>query len=248
MSWPYIVFGPDGAHFGDHAQQRHNLGTVLMLPDGRRYRYTEVGGTNIATARLVQSEPVTAAWDELVTAAAAVGARVINITTGATLIAAGDLDEGYANIEDDAGEGHLYKLDIGQAAIAATTAGDIFLAPGNGLVVALTAATTTGVSKNAYKDVVIAPTTLTARVMGCLTNAINANRFGWAQTSGPASVLTDGTVGIGQSVMPSNGTAGAVEAWGLTEAAPPTEITPVVGHVMELAATTEESLIYLMLD
>ena len=246
MSFPTVIFGAEHTVYATTAARRYPFGTLLVTQDGRKFRYAENAGTAIAAGRLAQSAIPGANFDELVSAAAAVGAKVITVTTGATAISADDFFMGYLNVEDDTGEGHLYHLDS-HLAIATTTAGDMNLFP-PGVRVATVAATTVGLTKHYLKDIVIHDSVPTAMLAGVPPSTLAADNFGWVQRGGPASVLTDGTVVIGFSVMASNGTDGAVEAWGLAEAAPPTEIGPLCGWVMEVAATTEHSLIYLKLE
>ena len=61
---------------------------------------------------MIQSEVPGANFDELaLPAAVIVGDRTFNITNGVTTIALGDFDEGYLNVEDDAGEGRVYQIE-----------------------------------------------------------------------------------------------------------------------------------------
>lgn len=246
MSFPNVLFGTEGEQFNDYADQRWPLGTKLILQDGREFRFAEVGGTNIATARLCQAEVPGANFDELaIPSAVAAGTRSFDVTNGATTIALGDFNEGYLNVEDDAGEGHLYKIKSHEAEGAGSAAFEVTLANPNGVIVAFTTSTTVGISKNPFKDVIIHPSPNTAALVGVTTNAISADRFGWLQVKGPASVLADGTLAIGDSVMASDAVDGAVEDWILTEGTPNTEITPSVGQVAEVAADTEQALVVL---
>lgn len=225
------------------ALKRHRLGCLALTADGRIFRRGEVGGTNIATARLTQSEVPDANMDELVIPTArAINDRTITATLGATNPADNDFAQGYLNVEDDAGEGHLYSIESETDDGTTIT---LELEGGHGLVVALTTASTVGIWKNPWRDIIIHPSPPTASLTGVTPRAHAASRDGWFQVGGLASVLIDGTVVIGFSVMASNGTDGAVEAFGLTEAAPNTEIAVNVGTVHEVAATTEEGTIML---
>jgi hypothetical protein len=220
--------------------KRHRLGSLGISADGRLFRYGLVGGTTIAAGKLTQSEVPASTSDELaVAAAAAIGSRAPTVTVDLT---DGDLIDGYMNIEDDTGEGHLYSIKNNTDDGTTTT---VTLADGHGLVVAITTVTTVGLWQNPWKDLVIQPSPPTAMVTGVTPRSMTTLYYGWIQTGGLCSVLIDGTVVIAAQVMPSNGTDGAVEAWGLTDGTPNVEITPQIGVVHEVAATTEHGTIWL---
>ena len=247
-NYSHVVNAKEGEQFNTYTTERWPVGTIMELTDGRRYRFGSAGGSNLAVGKLCQSEVPEAAWDELVMpGATVVGDKSITITNGATTITKDELKGGYLNIEDDTGEGHLYKI-LGNDAELAGSAALVVRIAAPGIVVATTTATTVGVLKNPWRDVIIHPSPPTANLIGVPAVAIATTRYGWFQTRGPASILIDGTVVIGFSVMPSNAVDGAVEAWGLAEAAPPTEIGFACGRVIEVAATTEYGLIDLHLE
>ena len=247
MAFPVILFGPDGVQYTTNAARQWPLGTRLYLPDGRIFAYAENGATAMVAGNLYQSEVPGANFDDLAVAATAAGAVLVTVTNGVTAIAANDFDGGYMVVQDDVGEGFVYGLR-NHAAIAASVAGDINLQTGVSIQVAFTTATTILLVKNEFKGVIIHPSPPTAALVGVACKATAASEFGWLQRHGLAAVLTDGTVVIGESVMPSNATDGSVEDWGLAEAAPPTEIGAAIGLVAEVAVTTEYSLIFLKLE
>ena len=57
---------------------------------------------------------------------------------------------------------------------------------------------------------------------------MTANYYGWIQTSGPCSVLTSGTVVLGQAAVRSDTTAGAIEADDTGSVAQNTQIGQVI--------------------
>lgn len=257
MSFPGLIFGSEGEQFSEYTSQRWPLGTKLLFDDGREYRYALIGASNIAAAKLCQSEVPGANFDELVVPAAVpIGTKSITITNGATTAVKDLFAEGYINVEDDTGEGHLYKIK-GNAAEGAGSAPIVVDIVGgkrdvatstdllSGILVAWTTSTTVGLTRSPFAQVIIHPSPNTACLTGVTPRALTAGRYGWLQVRGPASVTTEGTVIIGLSVKPSASADGAVNPWILTEATPNTEITPACGNVMEVAATTEESLICL---
>ena len=107
----HIIPIPFSEARAETSDQRNRLGQLGMTPDGRLFRYCNNGGVALATARMIQSELPGVDWDELAVAAAvAANAKIVTVTLGSTGITAADFDEGYINIEDDAGEGYLYAL------------------------------------------------------------------------------------------------------------------------------------------
>lgn len=230
--------------------QRFPLGTSIVLNDDV-YRYVEFGGTTVA-GDLIQAEGPDATHDDLaagtdgsvggVDASFVAGSKIINISDTIALVL-NEYAGGKIKMENDTGQGYSYHIESHDA-----PASDSLFVIKHGLAVAIDATTDIALVKSRWKEVLQTPTTLTAAVVGVSVGVGADGSFGWAHTGGIATVLTDGVVVIGAGVMPSNGTAGSVEAWALTEAAPNTEITPMIGHVVDVGPTTEYSLINLMID
>lgn len=242
-----ILNGPEGEQFNTYTTKRWPLGTKMVLQDGRAFRFALNGAVALSAGRLVQSPVPGANFDELaIPAAVPIGTRAFNITNGATTITADQFADGYLNVEDDTGEGHLYSIAGNDAEAVGSANFEVRLK--RGIIVALTTATTVGLTRNPFAAVIVHPSPNTARVLGVTPVAVAAGAYFWLQTSGPCSVLTEGTLVIGLSCQPSSTADGAVTPFTLTEGTPNTEITPVVGHVMEVAATTEHSLVHLLLD
>lgn len=245
-SFPTAIRGDEGQQYQTYNEEKGiSLGSELVLPDGRKFRFVKAGATATVAGSLYQAEVPGANFDELAVAAAAVGASTVTVTNGATAITANMFKGGFLNVEDDAGEGRAYRIKSHPAAAGSATCVITLEAE---IQEALTTSSTVGLTKHPCSAVIIHPSPPTAKLVGVAVSDIPAANWGWVQFYGPCSVLTDGTVVIAASVMASNGTDGSVEAWGLTEAAPPTEISSgKIGEVMEVAATTEYSLIFLNL-
>lgn len=248
-----LLWGPNGLQHEQHTAARYPLGTRMQLQDGRRFVYVENGATALAPGKLIQSPVPGANFDELVIpAAVAAGARAFNITNGATTITKDQFKGGYVVVEDDAGEGHLYQIAGNDAEAAGSADFEVRLVAGEAVQVAFTTATTVGLLQSPYKDVIIHPSPPTAMVVGVTPTDLAANVFGWLQTWGPCAVLIDGTVIIGQQVVPSDGVDGAVEPAdaAITDGTPPTGHGELVnvGHVIEVAATTEHGAVFLTMS
>ena len=242
MSLLPIVAGAPGDQFEGTSttdQRGHPLGSVMMFADGRRYKYCLASATEIATASLCQPTLNPANFDELaVQAAAAVGDRIVNLTTGATAVTVDQLADGYLNIEDDAGDGYLYTIKSNAA--AATTA-TLAITLYETVQVALTTASTALIEVNPWGNIIIHPAPLTSIALGVTPRIIAASRYGWVQSWGPASVLTQGVVVINEGVIDSASVNGAVAPTASTAAGEEN----YVGITIEVAADGEQSLIFL---
>ncbi len=220
---------------------RHPVGTSGTLLDGRRYVYSCNRGSAIAAGVLVKmTEP--ASTD----AALAVNTASANDTTldltfgGSTTLAVNQLAGGYVNVQDDTGEGQLYRIES-HAALAAATALTVTIEP---IRVAFAAATSVSVIQHPNNNVAIADAgNYTQKFVGATTAAVGAGsstpQFFWAQTYGPASVLNTGTGGVGTQMTVSASVAGSV---GLTAEGGSGTGTydPVVATMLDLAGLDGE--------
>ena len=192
--------------------QRHPLGTLGELPDGRKFRYSFLDTAVTAGKLLATKAPVADDdMDVVVAAAAAIAAKSISVTT-VSAIAADEYKDGFLYVNDGAGEGQSFRLGSHLAAGATATL-VLNLAEDEEVITALTTATSlVGLKWNRYKDVIVFPATVSGLPVGVTPCDIANDYYFWAQTSGDAAVLIDGTVILGKGVIPSDATAGAVEA------------------------------------
>jgi hypothetical protein len=239
-----VLFGPDGEQFNQYTgtrrtNQRWPFGTQLILQDGRKYRFCSaptllVVGDVIAMAANVANHVNTTA------AANAAGARTLTTTLGATAATLDQYFQGYAGISVAPGSGEVYVFDTTPVvASAGSFAGT--LAAGHAIRTALTTTSRVDLIKNPYDNVIQFPASISGIPVGVACAAVAAAAFGWVQTAGLASVLTEGTVVIGAEVVADTATAGAC---GPATAA--TETT--IGAVRRVAATTAWSDIDLDID
>lgn len=231
-----------------YSEAKHRLGSLIEFPDGRRFRFALNGAVALVPARLV-AMPVPAAnhLNIAVAAAAAVGAKRVQVTLGATAAAADLYKDGYMYVNDAAGEGQIFRVKT-HLAIASAGTGWIELYEDTPVRVALTTASEVTLIRNPYADVVIQPSPPVSRAVGVTLVDVAAANYCWLQTWGPAPVLVDGTLAINDSVMASDAVDGAVEDWILTEGTPNTEITPILGDCIAVNADTEQALIHLRID
>ena len=202
MSFPNVIYGKYGWEKTETSSQKHVLGTRMVLPDGRVYRYVETAGSNIAGGAVVQAAAGTAAHDQdLIVVAASAGATTVTINTSGTYTK-DQYKDGYMHINSGTGAGEVYRIKS-NTAVSGATGMVLTLDEEDGLATALTAGSSNcevGLSTNPYKDVIISPTTVSNVAIGVAPTLLTADYYGWIQTWGPAAVLANAAGVIGQHV------------------------------------------------
>jgi hypothetical protein len=179
------------------------IGDYKEFDDGRKFRYVS---SKIA---LTAAEPVsmaTASDSEVAFAtAASAGATSVTPVTLATawfgggtgVIAADRFAEGYMCINDDAGEGYMYKIKSNTAGTSAVNSTFTLYDP---LKVAVDTTTTDVMLIGPkYKCVVAGSAALQAVGVAVVPCTGTSEYYFWAQTKGPAQVLTgSATIGLQQ--------------------------------------------------
>ena len=232
------IFAPEGEQFNTYTEARYNLGQLMVLPDGRKFRFAkagaalEVGKLTQAAANAAQHMSCT------VQTAAAIGATSVIITLGSTAATLDQYALGYI-VEEELPGGHAYKIVTHPAADASATL-TLTLHPKNPLVVAWTTSSQVSLVKHPYKDVIDQPTTGSGVTLGVTVNAIASGSYGWLQRAGYCSALTSGTVVLGDRVV-QGGAEGAVTPEGSLLGLP-------VGQVQYVGATTKYSIVDLTLE
>ncbi len=218
----------------------HPVGSTAALPDGREYVYVCNRSSAIATGKLCKFNEVRTNYDLCVipaqtTGSLALGSTVLDVTlAGSSTIAANQFAGDFLNIDDDAGEGTLYKI-LGNTAVAAGTAITLQIEP---LRVAVTVSTTVTLVSYA-QDVLLSDANQTQKIAGVTQFGVGAGSttpvYFWLQNKGLVSVLVDGTPAVGSPLSP--GTAGAVA---VTAEAGSGIYDQVVGVMVSLAGVAGE--------
>ena len=214
MSFPNVIYGKYGWEKTETSSQKHVLGSRMVLPDGRVYRYVETAGSNIAGGAVVQAAAGTAAHDQdLVVVAVSAGSTTVTINTSGTYTK-DQYKDGYMHINSGTGAGEIYRIKS-NTAVSSATGMVLTLDEEDGLATALTAGAgncEVGLSTNPYKDVIISPTTVSNVAVGVAPTLLTADYYGWIQTWGPAAVLANAAGVIGQHVRVGGAsTAGGTE-------------------------------------
>ena len=111
----------------ESATKQEQLGARAVLDDGREYVYVKNGAVALLPGKIVVNKDDVANHINIsVAAAAAVGDTELSVTLGATAATADQYADGFATVNDAAGEGISYRID-GHAAIASAGTGTIHL-------------------------------------------------------------------------------------------------------------------------
>ena len=240
-----VIFGKNGSGVGtdavvsnpftQSATQLFPLGSTLIY-GSKTFKYA-FSGAAIAAGALIQNAAAVTTHRNLTPTAASAAATTVTVTLGGTNAATlNQYKNGYLHVNDVAGQGQLLKIASNPAANASASCVITLFDP---VVTAITTSSKIDLIQNPYIDVVIAPTAETGSVVGVSPIAIADDRYFWAQTSGPASVITDGTIVLGHTVNRSDNAAGAVEAKA------DASLLQHVGSVMVVNGNTDNSVIML---
>ena len=225
---------------------RWPLGTQLIFPDNRKYRFAYAGASNLVMGTLQQAAANTANHILQTPTAAVVGATSVIVALGATAALQNEYKDGYLAIELGTGQGQIF----GVAAHASVVSSGSFTVPfvaGENVQVAIPAtANSVSLIHSPFWKVIQMPTTYTQSAAGVACTNLSASKFGWLQTKGLATVLTNGTVAVGAFVVASLTTAGSIEAMSITIATSVTE--EIIGVVRHVATSTNSSTIDLEID
>lgn len=219
--------------FSTSADQLHNLGELVQTNDGRAFRYVKAGGTTLAQGKLQQASAEVTGDQNLTAVAAAVGDTTL-VSTSTITVAANFYANGYALITVTPGQGYMYHI---KSHAAYSSAAPTFTLYDPIAVTALTTGSRIDLVANPLSAVIVNPSTATSSPVGVCVYPITNAQFGWLQVAGVANVLADGTVTVGTTVVASNATAGAVEAF--------TGVQAIVGLAVTGIATTEYGAIKL---
>lgn len=224
----------------DEANPTHDLGERLVTSDGRAFRYARAGATALVIGNLLQAEAEDTGEQNLAVDATAIGSFTLATSTTVTVVA-NEYAGGFIVTTVTPGLGTTYKIKSHPAATAAA----LTLTLEDPLQTATTTDTRIDLVPSLFANVIVKPATETGAIVGVACNNITAAQYGWIQVQGPASCLNDaGTIVVGNIVVASDGTAGAVE----NGANASTEAQPVVGVAMTGIAANENGLVNLCIS
>ena len=223
--------------------QLHKLGTVAETADGRCYRYSVAGASNLAAGLLnTSAAKITNHTNNTVATAVTgnTGVRQVNLTlAGNTATTAGQYDGGYLVVNDSAGVGCAYLIS-GTPVISGSGTGIIQLA--EQVAISLTTSSKVSLQYNPWANTIVSAAAAALFVNGTNNVAVTTLFYYWSQTSGMASVLSDGVIGKGSDAIVSASVNGAAVVEGTSA------VTQRVGVAPEATVDTKYYPLFLTLE
>ena len=233
--------------YAESATQLFPLGTKLIQGE-RIWRYCKAGATGLNIAAPLSSAPAVHAdqqEDIGCGAASAIGSYTVSLTSTADLDGSpNDEDDtfkdGYWHVNDANGQGQCYKIKSNEG--FSGTAESIFTLY-DPITIATTTDTQSGLIMNPYYKVVVCPTAATMGMCcGVPQLAVTASYYFWSQTGGPASVVPQAAIALGNYVI-----VGTTAGKGNIITAVTTEF--IIGWPLTPGiADTEEMMVFLTID
>lgn len=183
------------------------LGSKAYTGDGREYRFVLAGATSLVPGKLYQAQAETTGWELISIAAAPIGATTI-VTTTAITVTLNQLAGGYLIGATTPGQGYSYRITGNTAATSAVCT----ITLEDPVQIALTTGSTVTLVASPFSSIILNPTTASGAQVGVAVYPVTNAQYGWVQVKGPAAVLAQGTIVVGENVGASSTTAGAVVA------------------------------------
>ena len=218
----------------------HNIGEYMITNDGRGYRYCKAGGTALVVGKVQQAKAEdTSNEQEITITNAAIGDLTI-VSTDTVTLAVDLLAGGFLLVsEGTLGVGQVLKLKGNTAASAAVVTFNL----DEPVRTATTGTCKVDVKVNPYMSIIVAPTTQTSAIVGVAQHAIVASEFGWVQTHGVCGILAQGTVVVGDGLVPANTTT-----TGTVVSRADASLEASIGFALHGAASTDFALAFLTID
>ena len=251
-SFPNIKFGDYGDEKVTGSVKMEKLGTLMMLPDGRKYRYARSGGTALAVGTILRQGPMldlTIDQNLVIASSAAIDSETVNVTMGVTATITKDMfEDGYLYTCLSAGVGSVYKIKAHPAMTVASDTVEFTLADNDKLKLAVVATSSLcGLQLNEYAACLLNPasTAFLGIICGIPPVAVDADDYFWVQRSGPAVGMASGTcMVLGEGISCSSVEAGSLT---ISSTASDEEID-IVGHCLAVGADSTYVLINLELE
>ena len=237
-----LIVGKGGSQYG--TVDPYTSGASQLFPLGSRllygntvYRYGRLGSGAVTAGKCVtHAASIAHHFDLTPTAGVAAGETAISVETAGTDITLNQYANGYLYINDAAGEGQMLRIQSNPAHDHSADP-SIVITCYDDLATAITTSSRVTLIADPSSALIGQAATTTGATMGVTVVDIAATHYGWFAVSGPATVLTSGTLVVGNHAVP----LGAVGAVGPAAG----DVIQVIGVVMIVNVTTDYSLINL---
>ena len=237
-----LIVGKGGSQYG--TVDPYTSGASQLFPLGSRllygntvYRYGRLGSGAVTAGKCVtHAASIAHHFDLTPTAGVAAGETAISVETAGTDITLNQYAGGYLYINDAAGEGQMLRIESNPAHDHSDDP-SIVITCYDDLATAITTSSRVTLIADPNSALIGQAATTTGATMGVTVVDIAATHYGWFAVSGPATVLTSGTLVVGNHAVP----LGAVGAVGPAAG----DVIQVIGVVMIVNVTTDYSLINL---
>lgn len=194
------------------AVQVEQIGKAFRTDRNRIYRYGLVGASNLVVGNVLQDAAQDTQFENMAVLAAAVGATTVTVTNGTTAVTANQFVNGTIGVYTTPGLSEQYGI-IGHN--TASSGGSLTIQLDRPIVTAWTTSTKVNMKRSPWSGIIQFPaTTQTGIPVGVAQFALTAAQYGWVQTHGDATVLSDGsTFAVGSEVGTPSGTAGAATVY-----------------------------------
>lgn len=212
---------------------------------GKTFRYTLAGASNLVMANLLQESVEDPSYENMAVGTAAVaGDAFIQVTNGTATITSSQFVGGSISVYTAGTVAIGDEYTIVAITGTLTTGGALKVYTDRPVRFAYTTSAKVVMKRSPWSGVIQTPaTTPTGMAVGVAMNAMTAAQYGFVQTHGVTSVLSDGsTFAVGSGVGTASGTAGCVTVY----AAATTK--QLVGVAREAAASAHAISVFLTID
>ena len=237
-----LIVGKGGSQYG--TVDPFTSGTSQLFPLGSRLLYgnTVYAYGRLAAAAVTAGKCVTHAasiahhFDLTPTAGVAAGETAISVETAGTDITLNQYANGYLYVNDAAGEGQMLRIKSNPAHDHSADP-SIVITCYDDLATAITTSSRITLIPDPRSGLIVQAATTTGATLGVTVVDMAASAYGWFSVSGPATVLTSGTLVVGNHAVPLGASGAVGPAAG--------DVIQVIGTVMIVNVTTDYSLINL---
>ena len=237
-----LIVGKGGSQYG--TVDPFTSGLTQLFPLGSRLLYgnTVYAYGRLAAAAVTAGKCVTHAasiahhFDLTPTAGVAAGETAISVETAGTDITLNQYANGYLYVNDAAGEGQMLRIKSNPAHDHSSDP-SIVITCYDDLATAITTSSRITLIPDPRSALIVQAATTTGATLGVTVVDMAASAYGWFSVSGPATVLTSGTLVVGNHAVPLGAPGAVGPAAG--------DVIQVIGTVMIVNVTTDYSLINL---